>query len=66
MATVGFAGLAKATSIPSKSLMQMFAPSGNPRIENLFDVVNFLQHREGVRFEVKPTPPFLKAMREAR
>ena len=54
--TVGFAGLAEATSIPSKSLMRMFGPSGNPRAENLFEVVSFLQHREGVRFKVKPTP----------
>jgi DNA-binding phage protein len=54
-ATVGFVGLAEATRIPSKSLMRMFGPSGNPRAENLFEVVSFLQHREGVRFKVKPT-----------
>jgi DNA-binding phage protein len=52
-ATVGFAGLAEATRIPSKSLMRMFGPGGNPRAENLFEVVSFLQHREGVRFKVK-------------
>lgn len=52
-ATVGFAALAEATSIPSKSLMRMFGPAGNPRAENLFEVVSFLQHREGVRFTVK-------------
>lgn len=52
-ATVGFARLAEATSIPSKSLMRMFGPAGNPRAENLFEVVSFLQHREGVRFKVK-------------
>jgi DNA-binding phage protein len=55
-ATVGFAGLAEATRIPSKSLMRMFGPTGNPRAENLFEVVSFLQHREGVRFKVKATP----------
>jgi DNA-binding phage protein len=54
-ATVGFAGLAEATRIPSKSLMRMFGPGGNPRAENLFEVVSFLQHREGVRFKVRPT-----------
>lgn len=54
-ATVGFSGLAEATHIPSKSLMRMFGPTGNPRAENLFEVVSFLQHREGVRFHVKPT-----------
>ena len=55
-ATVGFTGLAEATHIPSKSLMRMFGPDGNPRAENLFEVVSFLQHREGVRFQIKATP----------
>ena len=52
-ATVGFAGLAEATHIPPKSLMRMFGPAGNPRAANLFEIVSFLQHREGVRFHVK-------------
>jgi DNA-binding phage protein len=52
-ATVGFAGLAEATHIPSKSLMRMLGPAGNPRAENLFEIVSFLQRREGVRFEVR-------------
>ena len=55
-ATVGFAELADATRIPSKSLMRMFGPSGNPRADNLFEVVTFLQQREGVRFQVKTAP----------
>ncbi len=52
-ATVGFAELAHATHIPAKSLMRMMGPSGNPRADNLFEVVSFLQHREGVRFELR-------------
>ena len=52
-ATVGFSELAEATQIPSKSLMRMLGPSGNPRADNLFEVVSFLQHREGVRFRLK-------------
>src|SRR5271155_1644611 len=52
-ATVGFSELAEATQIPSKSLMRMLGPAGNPRADNLFDVVSFLQQREGVRFHVK-------------
>jgi DNA-binding phage protein len=52
-ATVGFGGLAKATRIPSKSLMRMLGPTGNPRAANLFEIVSFLQRREGVRFELK-------------
>jgi DNA-binding phage protein len=53
-ATVGFTELSQATHIPSKSLMRMFGPSGNPRADNLFGVVSFLQRRERVRFEVRP------------
>ena len=52
-ATVGFSDLAEATHIPSKSLMRMLGPQGNPRADNLFEVVRFLQRHEGVRFEVK-------------
>jgi DNA-binding phage protein len=55
-ATVGFTQVAEATRIPSKSLMRMFGPSGNPRADNLFEVVSFLQQRERVRFHVKAAP----------
>ena len=55
-ATVGFTELAEATHIPSKSLMRMLGPTGNPRADNLFEVVSFLQHREGVRFQIKAAP----------
>jgi DNA-binding phage protein len=54
-ATVGFTELAEATEIPSKSLMRMLGPSGNPA-DNLFEVVSFLQQREGVRFHLKAGP----------
>jgi len=52
-ATVGFTQLAEATHIPPKSLMRMLGPSGNPRADNLFEVVSFLQQRERVRFHVR-------------
>lgn len=55
-ATVGFTELAEATHIPSKSLMRMLGPAGNPRAHNLFEVVSFLQQREGVRFHVRTAP----------
>src|ERR1051326_9203763 len=55
-ATVGFTELAQATHIPSKSLMRMLGPDGNPRADNLFEVVSFLQQREKVRFQLKTTP----------
>jgi DNA-binding phage protein len=52
-ATVGFTRLSEATHIPSKSLMRMLGPTGNPRADNLFEVVSFLQHREGVQFQLR-------------
>lgn len=55
-ATVGFADLAAATRIPSKSLMRMLGPAGNPRATNLLGIVAFLQKREGVRFRLKTAP----------
>ncbi len=54
-ATVGLTGLAEATHIPPRSLMRMFGPASNPRAANLFEIVSFLQHREGVRFHLRPT-----------
>ncbi len=55
-ATVGFAELAEHTHIPSKSLMRMLGPAGNPRADNLFEVVSFPRQREGLRFHVKTAP----------
>jgi len=56
-ATLGFTDLAEATHLPSKSLMRMLGPAGNPRADNLFEIVSFLQRREGVRFELKASRP---------
>ena len=47
-ATIGFDQLAAATGTPSKSLMRMFGPSGNPNARNLFGVLGELQRRSGV------------------
>lgn len=47
--------VSEATEIPSKSLMSMFGPSGNPSATNLFDVVIFPSEEEGVRFQVRTT-----------
>jgi len=55
-ATVGFMELSEATQIPSKSLMRMLGPSGNPRADNIFEVVSFLQRQEGVRFQLRTAP----------
>src|ERR1700728_2309237 len=54
-ATVGFPALAKATGIPSKSLMRIFGPSGNPTAANLSEVIRVLQKKTGVQLEVRAT-----------
>ena len=51
-ATVGFEKLAQATDTPSKSLIRMFGPCGNPQAKNLFSVIGYLQKRAGAQLHV--------------
>ncbi len=51
-ATIGFAELAKVTQHSAKSLMRMLSPTGNPQARNLFEIVEYLQRKERVRFKV--------------
>ncbi len=51
-ATVGFNQLAESTNHSPKSLMRMLSPSGNPQARNLFEIVEYLQQKEKVRFKV--------------
>jgi hypothetical protein len=51
-ATIGFEELSALTSKPTKSLMRMLGPSGNPRARNLLDLIARLQTVEGFRFEL--------------
>ena len=51
-ATVGFERLARETGTPSKSLMRMFGPKGNPRASDLFAVISKLQKVPGIRLGV--------------
>src|ERR1019366_2969696 len=51
-ATIGFAQLAEVTHHSAKSLMRMLSPSGNPQARNLFEIVEYLQRKERVRFQV--------------
>jgi DNA-binding phage protein len=51
-ATVGFETLARATDTPSKSLMRMLGPRGNPRARNLLNVLGKLQRVSRVRLAV--------------
>jgi len=51
-ATVGFEKLGAATGTPAKSLIRMLGPRGNPQARNLFEIVEYLQRREKVHFQV--------------
>jgi len=50
-ATVGFDKLA--TKKSPKSLMRMLGPKGNPQARNLFEIVAYLQKKEGLRLRVR-------------
>ncbi len=52
-ATIGFVALAEKTKMSSKSLMRMFSPQGNPRMDNLFNVIRHLQAETDVRLNVE-------------
>jgi len=51
-ATTGFEELAQEVGAPSKSLMRMFGPKGNPRADNLFAVISHLQKATGISLAV--------------
>ena len=51
-ATIGFEELSELTHTPTKSLMRMLGPNGNPQARNLFDVIVELQRAEGLHFEL--------------
>ena len=62
-ATVGFSKLSDVTHRSAKSLMRMLGPRGNPQARNLFEIVAYLQHAEGVRFEIRSTRAALRTKR---
>jgi DNA-binding phage protein len=51
-ATIGFEALARETGTPSKSLMRMLGPTGNPTANKLFAVIHALQKNEGIALTV--------------
>jgi len=51
-ATVGFEKRAEATGPPTKSLIRMFGPRGDPQARNLFGVIGYLRKQAGVEFHV--------------
>ena len=52
-ATVGFEEVADHLAKNPKSVMCMLSPSGNPRADNLFGIIQHLQEREGMKFELE-------------
>jgi DNA-binding phage protein len=52
-ATVGFERLVGATNMPSKSVMRMLGPKGNPTANNLFAIIGALQRSSGVQLQVR-------------
>jgi hypothetical protein len=62
-ATIGFTKLSDVTHRSAKSLMRMLGPRGNPQARNLFEIVAYLQHAEGVRFEIRSTRAPLRTKR---
>ncbi len=52
-ATIGFEELGGLTDKSPKSLMRMFGPKGNPQARNLFEIIGYLQKREGIHFTVR-------------
>jgi len=61
--TVGFRKLSDVTHRSAKSLMRMLGPRGNPQARNLFEIVAYLQHAEGVRFELRSPPAAVRPKR---
>ena len=49
--TIGFEALAQEMNKPSKSLHRMLAPTGNPTMENFFQVIHILQKNQGMNFQ---------------
>jgi len=51
-ATIGFTALGESIGAPSKSLIRMFGPKGNPNADNLFRVLGHLQKHAGIRLHI--------------
>ena len=51
-ATIGFEELSDMTHTPTKSLMRMLGPKGNPQARNLFEILGHLQRAEGLQFKL--------------
>ncbi len=54
-ATITFEGLAKKIGKSGKSLHRMLGPRGNPRAENILEIIKTLQAHEHIKLKVKAT-----------
>lgn len=54
-ATITFQMLAQKLHKSSKSIHRMLGPSGNPRAENIIEIIKILQAHEHVKLQVKAT-----------
>lgn len=52
-ATITFEGLAERTGKPAKSLHRMLGPGGNPRADNILEIIKTLQEHERIKLKVK-------------
>jgi len=52
-ATITFEGLAEKTGKQAKSLHRMLGPNGNPRADNILEIIRVLQDHEHIRLQVK-------------
>jgi DNA-binding phage protein len=55
-ARMGFETLAEEVGIPSKSLMRMLGPTGNPQASNLIAIIGALQRHAGIEMHVMEKP----------
>jgi|SRR5580698_10086690 DNA-binding phage protein len=65
-ATMGFDILAREVDIPSKSLMRMLGPVGNPQASNLLAIIGALQRHAGIELHLAEIPPPKKARTKKR
>ena len=53
-ATIGFQSLASDIDKTPESIMRMLSAAGNPRTNNLMEIIGYLQQVEGIQLAVKP------------
>jgi DNA-binding phage protein len=52
-ATITFQGLAEKLKKSSKSVHRMLGPNGNPKADNILEIIKILQKHEHVKLQVK-------------